>query len=350
MRWPWQKPETRNFTHSVTSSFIAAAEGGVDSAPLATAALEIASGTYARCLAAAQVDGPEAFKRALTPAVLAQIGRDMIRAGESFFLITVRNGRIILTPQAQVTAHGGTADPMAWVYVCSEYGPTDSVTRTVPASRLLHFRFATDRSRPWQGVPPWSWASATGGAASGLENILSRESRAPHGTILGLPQTPQVDEAGTERPLDAFRNDLSTAKGKTLIIENPNRWESAGPAGPAKAVDSFDFGFDRELIQKTRSSVGMDLMSACGIPPALFSESGDGTAQRESFRRFLHTAVQPLANLLEAETALKLDDSVRFDLSAIWAADVAGRSRAFKQLREAGLSKKKAAANTGIRV
>ena len=321
------------------------------SAPLATAALEIASGLYARCLGAATVDGPEAFKRALTPAVLAQIGRDLIRAGESFFLITTRNGNIVLPPQAQVTSHGGTADPMSWAYRTTEYGPTDSITRTVSASRLLHFRYATDRSRPWQGVPPWSWASATGGAATGLENILSRESRAPHGSILALPQTPQVDAAGNEQPLNQFRNDLSLAKGKTLIIENPNKWESAGLGGTgSKAVDSFDFGFDRTLIANVRSGVGRDLLAACGVPPALFSESGDGTAQRESFRRFLHTGIQPLANLLVAEVALKLDDSIRFNLSGVWAADVSGRSRAFKQLCDAGLSKKKAAQNTGIRL
>ena len=350
MRWPWQKPETRNYSDTITASFVAAAEGGVDSAPLATAALEIASGLYARCLGAAQVDGPEAFKRALTPIVLAQIGRDLIRAGESFFLITVRNGNVVLTPQASVTVFGSDANQMNWSYVCSEYGPTDSLTRTVPASRLLHFRFATDRSRPWQGVPPWSWSSATGEAVSGLENILSREARAPHGSILALPSTPQIDQDGNEQPLNQFRSDLAGARGKTLLIENPNKWENTGSGGPAKAVDSFVFGFDRSLIANVRSGVGRDLLAACGISASLFESSSDGTGQREAFRRFLHTGIQPMANLLQTEFALKLDDAIKLDLSAIWAADVAGRSRAFKQLTEAGLSKEEAAQNTGIRI
>ena len=48
MRWPWTKPETRNYTDSVTSAFIAAAESGVDDVPLSTAALESAAGLYAR--------------------------------------------------------------------------------------------------------------------------------------------------------------------------------------------------------------------------------------------------------------------------------------------------------------
>ena len=60
MRWPWSKrePEQRStavgYTAALTAALQAGAEGGVsDTAPLATAALEAASGLYARCMAAA---------------------------------------------------------------------------------------------------------------------------------------------------------------------------------------------------------------------------------------------------------------------------------------------------------
>ena len=39
----------------------------------------------------------------------------------------------------------------------------------------------------------------------------------------------------------------------------------------------------------------LEVLGACGIPPSLFLAQSDGTAQRESFRRFLHTTLQPMA-------------------------------------------------------
>ena len=35
----------------------------------------------------------------------------------------------------------------------------------------------------------------------------------------------------------------------------------------------------------------LEVLGACGIPPSLFLASSDGTAQRESFSRFLHTTL-----------------------------------------------------------
>ena len=64
------------YTASLTAALQAGAEGGVsDTAPLATAALESASGLYARCMAAALVTGADDVADALTPPVLALIAR-----------------------------------------------------------------------------------------------------------------------------------------------------------------------------------------------------------------------------------------------------------------------------------
>ena len=50
------------------------------------------------------------------------------------------------------------------------------------------------------------------------------------------------------------------------------------------------------------------------FPLALFLSSADGTAQRESFRRFLHTTLQPLARIVQAELSEKLEGEVKLDL------------------------------------
>ena len=92
----------------------------------------------------------------------------------------------------------------------------------------------------------------------------------------------------------------------------------------------------------------LEVLSACGCPPSLFLASSDGTAQRESFRRFLHTTLQPLAKQVEAELSEKLDGDVKLDLSATFASDLSGRSRAFTSLVTGGMSLEKAAGLAGL--
>ena len=332
MKWPWtRKVETRSYTDQVTAAFIASAEG-IDAAPLAVAALETAAGLYARALAASEVDAPEPFKRALTPSVLAQVGRDLIRSGESFHLIQVNKGRLKLLPQASVTALGDDADPEKWAYLSSEYGPSSSKQRSVPAAQMLHIRYAVDRSRPWQGIPPWAWARDTSAAASGLETILSREAQAPFGAILGLPASPQVDESGDITPLDALRADLAKAKGKTLLLESPSQWAGNQP-GTSKngAVDVTEFGLQRELLDKLRTATARDVLAACGVPLGMIVSEGDGTKAREAFRQFLASSLQPVAQIIAEELSAKFETPVSFSFENLFAADIAGRARAFKR-------------------
>ncbi len=350
MRWPWQKPETRSYTDTIVSAYLASATGGLNDAPLETGALEIAAGIYSRCLAAAEVDGPEAFKRALTPSFLAQVGRDLIRAGNSYHLIKVgRDGTIKLLPQSSVTVVGQNADSDSWVYISSENGPSASVQRTVRSREMIHFMTGVSRQRPWEGQPPWAFAKSTSGAIAGLEKILSREANAPHGSVMGLPESPVVDDAETVKPLEGFRNDLGTAKGRTLLVESPSQWQGGAP-GTTKGsgVDITPFGFDRSLIDALRTATGRDVLSACGVPLGLIEGSGDGTKARESYRQWLHGSLRPIARLIEQELSEKFETDIRLDFNGLHAADVAGRSRAFKQLTEAGLTKEEAAINTGI--
>lgn len=58
----------------------------------------------------------------------------------------------------------------------------------------------------------------------------------------------------------------------------------------------------------------------------------DGTAQRESFRRFLHATIQPVGELIAAELSEKLEEDIRLDFSRLFAADLQGRARAWRSL------------------
>ena len=357
MKWPWSKrePEQRStaqgYTAALTAAFATGATEGVsDTAPLATAALEAAAGLYARCMAAALVTGADDVADALTPPVLALIARNLLRRGEDHHRIYVRGGRLVLEPVGFAYAHGNGPDPMRWTYNATLYGPTDSRHEWVPAASMLHTRYSVDASRPWLGVPPWSWAASTSKAIAALDRMVANEAAAPHGTVLGMPESPQVDEAGDVRPLDAFRADLYKAKGRTLITERGSNSDAQGPTGSrTTGIERTQFGLDRETIDPLRTATGRDVLGACGVPPTLFVANSDGTAQRESYRRFLHTALRPMAKIIEAELRAKLDaPGLVLDLSPLAAADVAGRARAVKAMIEAGIDPEDAARETGV--
>ncbi len=93
------------------------------------------------------------------------------------------------------------------------------------------------------------------------------------------------------------------------------------------------------------------LLAACGCPPSLVLEGADGTAQRKSLRRFLHTTVTPVAALCVEELGGKLDSpALKFDFQNLFAADIAGRARALGSLVKGGLDLERAAAVSGVLV
>ena len=75
---------------------------------------------------------------------------------------------------------------------------------------------------------------------------------------------------------------------------------------------------------------------------------GEGTAQREAFRRFLHATVQPLARLVERELTEKLDAPITLNFDGLFAADLSGRARAFQSMVGGGMELAKAAALAGL--
>ena len=88
-------------------------------------------------------------------------------------------------------------------------------------------------------------------------------------------------------------------------------------------------------------------MAALGVPIALFSAS-DGTAQRESYRRFYSSTVEPLAGCLARELTDKLETDIKLGFSGRFAADLAGRARAFQSMVGAGMDPSKAAGLAGL--
>ena len=199
-------------------------------------------------------------------------------------------------------------------------------------------------------MAPWAWASSTGAAIAALERLIANEAKAPHGHLLGVPEEPTLSDDDDGGPLDDFRVDLAGAKGRTLVAERASDWKDGQAPGTSRAgFEQLTYGFQRDQLDPLRTATGRDVLAACGVPPTLFVANSDGTAQREAFRRFMHSSLNPVVRLIESECREKLDaPGLRIDLSELHASDVAGRARSFGQLAKAGVHPQDAAANTGI--
>ena len=85
------------------------------------------------------------------------------------------------------------------------------------------------------------------------------------------------------------------------------------------------------------------------VPPTLMVPNSDGTAQRESYRRFLHTALRATARLMESELRMKLDaPGLHLDMGELHAADSEARSRSFANFVKVGVNPRDAARASSV--
>lgn len=359
MNWmPWRrKPEKRQstqpFTDAIVGAIAAQAGGSLPSDPLALGALEMAAGAYARAFAGAKITPDTPATRALTPAVRGLIGRDIIRRGESVHLIAVRGGAVRLFPASSWDVRGSWEEEQ-WFYRLDLFGPSGNTTQFVPSAAVLHVRHSYDPSRPWLGLGPLQWASMTGTLAANLEQRLGQEAGGPVGHVIAVPQDPEdnEDEDGEEAgALADIRRDLSAAKGRTFLVETTAAgWGEGQAAAPQSDWQARRFGASPpETLAVLRSDAGQSVLALCGVPPSLFVPNSDGTAQRESWRRFAMGSLEPVAAIVAEEIGRKLDvPSLAFSFKNLWAHDLAGRAQGFKQMVTAGMDIERAAGLSGL--
>ena len=90
-----------------------------------------------------------------------------------------------------------------------------------------------------------------------------------------------------------------------------------------------------------------EVYAACGIPLSLVDKS-EGTGQREGFRRLMHMTIAPLARIVGEELSAKFETEISLSFDQLFAADLAGRARAFQSLVGGGMAVEKAAALAGL--
>ena len=339
-----EKRETQPFTDAVIQAIVSQAEGSTPGDPAQTWALECAANLYARAFAAAKVTGERTS--ALSPPFLAHVARNLIRRGESLSLIEMSRGEPVFR-QAGSWDVRGAWDEDSWFYRLDLFGPSGNITRFVESAAVIHFRYAYDPARPWHGIGPLGWSRETGSLMANLEKRLGEEAGGPVAHVLAIPQ--DGGDGGDDDPLAQLKSDLAGARGKTILTETTSSgWGEGMASAPRSDWKPQRLGaHPPDVLRGLRSDAGMAVLSACGIPVALVLDS-DGTSQRESYRRWIMSVVEPLLNQVAEEFSRKLETSVSFDLSGIWAHDLAGRAAAFQKMIAGGMEIERAVAASGL--
>ena len=345
MKWPFgPKLETRDdsYTDTLIAALVSRASGKTLAIPSATAALEACAGTVGRGFSASEVSGPDSLTSALTPGVLALIGRSLIRLGEVVFLIDSTSGRLRLVPAETHDVEGGPF-PDEWEYRLTLGGPSRTITYDyVPAASVLHFRYSVDPSTPWRGNGPLAVANLAGRLSAETVNALANESSGPVGRLLGVP----VD--GEDATVAGLKADIKNAAGRVALLETGDWGNAGGDAKVDLKAERFGAEPPASLVELV-SVASQEVYSACGLNQALWGGS-QAAAVREAWRLCLFGVLSPLGRLVEAELQEKLEDSVTLSWQELRASDLSGRARAFQSMVGGGMPVSEAVAVAGLMV
>ena len=351
--WPFAKRSEKresggDFSDAVVRLIEAQAAGTAADAS-STAAIEAAAGALSRAFAAARVDGESWVRESVTPVFLAQVGRDLIRSGDSMHVIRVSRGGAVKLIPASSWHWEGSHDPETWSVRVTAFGPSTSTTWNLPAGGVVFVRWGGKPGQPYVGTAPASWAHTTARLQSELERSLADEAAGPVAQIIPIPAAPEEkDDDEDNDPLAPIRVAIAAARGKAFMPETTSGGYEKGRAeAPQKDWVPNRLGpKPPEALATIRKDAFEAMLAACGTPPSLFLDS-DGTAQRESVRRWHLGTVMPLARVLEHELSEKLEAEVRLKFDS-YPLDLAGRAQAFQKLVAGGVAVNEALVTAGL--
>lgn len=293
-----------------------------------TAAVESCAGLWERGFASATC-------RRLSAPQLALIGRELLKEGE---VVMYKEKSRIVGVAASHSVLGRTSSPLLWRYKitpASPQGKQKAVEKS--GTDVFHLRIGTTKQEPWRGVSPLHNAQSTSNILKAVELAMRYEAGGSVATIIPVP-----------KPSTELANDLRNARGKTVLGHTTSQnWGEGGrgPAGdwrPQRVAPTFS---EHEI--GARAAVERSIASACGVPPILLGLDAGGGDAREAWRQFAFSTLRPIGSLIEYELErIGLPAPVSF--SKLGASDIGTRSRAWKQLVDAGMDKLKAEGLAGL--
>ena len=350
MRWPWSKTEKRDsggdFSDAVVRLIESQAAGTAADAS-STAAVEAACGALSRAFASAEVQAEPWVQEIITPTFLGQVGRDLIRNGDSMHVIRMSGDGMIQLIPASSWHWEGDHDPDSWTVRVTCYGPSTSTTWNLPASSVIFVRWGSTPGQSYVGTGPLSWAHTTARLQSESERSLADEAGGPLAQLLAVPQ--DGGDGGDDDPLAMLKADIRTARGKALLLETSAAgWGEGKTAAPARDWKAERLGpRPPETMAAIAKQAFAAVLAACGCSMAMFDDS-DGTSKREAQRIFLHGTVRPLGRMLAAELSAKLETEIALNFDQLYMHDLAGRAAAFQKLVAGGVAVNEALITSGL--
>ena len=334
-RFRKQPPETRASATDVLVSAIQTAAAGISTENAsAIAALEVAAGMWSRAFAAAIVKPQTLATRAITPAIMASIGRQLVMRGQSLHALMVERGQVRLDPIGFWDIRGDSPNEDDWIVRCEFYGPTGSYSKILSHSNIVNCRYSCLPSQPSRGLSPMDFAAATGKLAGNIEQRLSDEAGGPTGYLIPVPSDPGGENKESDK-LSGLKSDLTNLKGRVGLVEtSAGGWGDPG-SKPRKDFMTSRFGIDPpEAVVSLRNDIAVSVLACNLIPPSLAASVSDGTAQRESYRRWIQSGIAPTGRIVASEFSRVLDVEISFEWDRLHASDVTGKARAAKALAE----------------
>ncbi len=342
MKLPWSRNETRASSEGFTEARLLALLTAADGVPSATAVMEVAAGLWARGFASAIVTPRTPATQALTPTIMAYIGRQLHQCGQAVLEMEVRRGRLVLRPASSWTVTGGM-DPEGWDWQLTFAGPTASEVVTMPASRVLNLQYSYEAERPWVGIGPLGHAATTRSLLGRIESRLSEEMGQSVGAVLPVPDLGASAQLQTD--LRALEGELTLVQGMQSGWQDPSQTPSQRhPDWTPRRLG----GNPPDSLRALRAEVSRAVLAASGVPVSLLGDS-EGTLAREGWRQFLLGTLAPLGRIIGPALAEGLDaEALEFDWERVGASDITGRARAFQSLVGGGMEVEKAAALSGL--
>ena len=223
--------------------------------------------------------------------------------------------------------------------------PVSRHFRASPRHGVIHLQYAVDPETPWRGYGPLQVAQLAGRLSAETVAALADESSGPRGSFLPIPRTD-----GEDPTVANLKTDIRKLKGQVALVESmSDAWSSGGERvrqeWEPKRIGAAMPGAMVDLAKHSSN----EIFAACGLSPSLFTERGDGSGQREAWRRCLFGVIHPLGMMVQAELRERLEDeTLTLSFEELRASDLAGRARAFQSMVGAGMDVAKAAALAGL--
>ena len=272
------------------------------------AAVEAVAGRVASMLSVAHVEGGRRAEQALTPTVLAMIGRSLIERGESLHAVKVhRNGTLYLCPAQEVWTVEGGEDPEEWIVDATLAGAQTLYHYVAPRPAWLHIIRDASPGSPWLGVSPLQRAPVTNAMATAAEDALLREARLPVKQLVPMPQ------GLAQATKNTLREHLTDRLTSLALPET-----TAGGFGAGRtSAPNTDWKPHRlqpmpdvALVQAASESQAR-VVAALGAHPAIIGGGGGtGTVDREAVKQFRKFLMQPIARLVEENSIRAFDERI----------------------------------------